>query len=95
MILFAAVGTALVFLAGGIALAQPSDDGGVAPPPERGVDRDPQGNSYVAGELVVTYEERTSARAADEANEEARADVEVGTRVVPAWNGEKLPLSRG
>jgi hypothetical protein len=92
MILFAAVGTALVFLAGGIALAQPSD--GVAPPPERGVDRDPQGNSYVAGELVVTYEERTSARAADEANEEARADVEVGTRVVPAWNGEKLSLSR-
>ena len=84
MLLFAAVGTALVFLAGGIALAQPSYNGGAALPPERGVDRDPQGNPYVAGELVVIYEERTSARAADEANEEASADVEVGLPEIDA-----------
>lgn len=44
--------------------------------PEFRVDYDPEGNPYMAGELLVTYEERISARSADAVNAEAGANVE-------------------
>lgn len=44
-------------------------------PHERRIDEDPDGNRYVAGELIVTYEEQTSAAAAQAVNEQANAEV--------------------
>lgn len=72
-VLLAAMVATLVFI-GGAALADP--DGGSPAGPELKVDHDLEGNPYVAGELLVTYEEQVSARFANAANEEAGADVE-------------------
>ncbi len=43
---------------------------------ERGVDYDTEGNPYVAGELLVTYEEQVSTRTSDAASQDAGAEVE-------------------
>ena len=59
----------------GAAMAQEASDS-TAESPETRIDEDAAGNPYVAGELIVTYEEHASGEAAQTANREAGALLE-------------------
>jgi thermitase len=56
--------------------APPAQGTGEAQEQERVLDKDPQGNEYVAGELLVTYKEGASKQAKEEAPKKVGAKVE-------------------
>ena len=65
-----------VALSGGVALLAFSNDGAWGQPSGDALDEDPAGAPYVAGELIVNYEERAPEQAVESLDEEADAQVE-------------------